>query len=280
MDSVDSGSTTSGVTPVFAQVAKMRVSPLENPMTLQLGMIGSCSIFNYGAMAAMKTMGFVGEMYVCILGMPFMHQNKVVLNFDKKMKCPTVEDVVEVVQAVNSLPSSVGALLMTEEEYQATLLEREKVSPATEKTEKLTKKTEKTQKLKEKETVGKAEVKDEKPFTKTESTEELSGPQVLRDRPIPPPVSGLTFDPRMPPEWNEMVAALHVREEDKWSSHTRNTYRNATDDEISEPSEFEYSPMGMVTRLNVVDDTDVHLRALREKFEKNFSPKEQVKEPP
>ncbi|KAG6822506.1 hypothetical protein H0H92_013597 [Tricholoma furcatifolium] len=89
----DSGSTTSGVTPAFAQVAKMRVSPLENPITLQLGTIGSRSIVNYGAMAAMKTSGFVGETYVdianfdrydCILGTPFMHQNKVVLDFDKK----------------------------------------------------------------------------------------------------------------------------------------------------------------------------------------------------
>ncbi|KAG6824292.1 hypothetical protein H0H92_007313 [Tricholoma furcatifolium] len=195
----DSGSTTSGVTPAFAQVAKMRVSPLENPITLQLGTIRSRSIVNYGAMAAMRTAGFVGEMYVdianfdrydCILGTPFMHQNKVVLDFDKKRvvvngvaipataveigdndgrlrrtKRPTVEDVVEVVQAVDSLPSSVEALLITEEEYQATLLEGEKVGPPTEKVEKilvknvekkkiLVEKTEFPEKLKEKGTAG------------------------------------------------------------------------------------------------------------------------------
>ncbi|KAG6805695.1 hypothetical protein H0H92_014350, partial [Tricholoma furcatifolium] len=228
-----------------------------------------------------------------------MHQNKVVLDFDKKRvvvngvaipataveigdndgrlrrtKRPTVEDVVEVVQAVDSLPSSVGALLMTEEEYQATLLEGEKVGPPTEKVEKILDKkkkilVEKTEKLEEKGTAGvqftpaqelkssskqnKVQVKDDKSFTETKSPEGTSGPRVLRDRPIPPPV-----------KWNEMVAALHAREEDKWSSRTRNAYRNATDDEISELSEFEYSPTGTVTRLKVVDDTDVHLRALRE----------------
>ncbi|KAG6822095.1 hypothetical protein H0H92_015321, partial [Tricholoma furcatifolium] len=177
----------------------------------------------------------------------------------------------------------------------------EKVGPPTEKVEKILDKkkkilVEKTEKLEEKGTAGvqftpaqelkssskrnKVKVKDDKPFTETKSPEGTGGPRVLRDRPIPPPVSGLTFDPRMPPEWNEMVAVLHAREEDKWSSRTRNAYRNATDDEISEPSEFEYSPTGTVTRLNVVDDTDVHLRALREKFEKNFPMKEQVEEPP
>ncbi|KAG6822183.1 hypothetical protein H0H92_014940, partial [Tricholoma furcatifolium] len=176
---------------------------------------------------------------------------------------------------------------MTEEEYQATLLEGEKVGPPTKKVEEilvkkkkiLDEKAEFPEKLKEKGTAGvhltpaqdskqnEGQVKDDKPFTETKSPEDgqkSNGPRVLRDRPIPPPVSGLTFDPRMPPEWNEMVAALHAREEDKWSSRTRNAYRNAIDDEISEPSEFEYSPTGTVTRLNVVDDTDVHLRALRE----------------
>ncbi|KAG6824455.1 hypothetical protein H0H92_006846, partial [Tricholoma furcatifolium] len=60
----------------------------------------NCFIVNYGAMAAMKTAGFVGETYVdianfdrydCILGTPFMHQNKVVLDFDKK--CVVVNGV-------------------------------------------------------------------------------------------------------------------------------------------------------------------------------------------
>ena len=37
----DSGSTTMGLTPAFAQVADIRVFPLANPHTLQLGTVGS-----------------------------------------------------------------------------------------------------------------------------------------------------------------------------------------------------------------------------------------------
>ncbi|KAG6804963.1 hypothetical protein H0H92_001404, partial [Tricholoma furcatifolium] len=56
----DSGSTTSGLTPAYAHVAKIRVSQLEKPITLQLGTIGSRSIVNYGAIVAMEKYG-VGE---------------------------------------------------------------------------------------------------------------------------------------------------------------------------------------------------------------------------
>ncbi|KAG5349981.1 hypothetical protein C0989_000922 [Termitomyces sp. Mn162] len=44
-----SGSTTSRITPLFAHVAGIWVALLATPITLQLGMIGSCSIVNYGA---------------------------------------------------------------------------------------------------------------------------------------------------------------------------------------------------------------------------------------
>jgi hypothetical protein len=50
----DSGSTTTGVTPLFTHVAGLTVFPLSNPHTLQLGTIGSCSIVNYGTESQVK----------------------------------------------------------------------------------------------------------------------------------------------------------------------------------------------------------------------------------
>ncbi|KAG6808146.1 hypothetical protein H0H92_005264, partial [Tricholoma furcatifolium] len=72
---------------------KMRArhsSQVEKPIMLQLGMIGSRSIVNYGAIVAMEGYG-VGKMYVdianfdkynCIIGTLFMHANKVKLDFE------------------------------------------------------------------------------------------------------------------------------------------------------------------------------------------------------
>jgi hypothetical protein len=46
---IDIGSTTTSVTHDFTQVAKLKVMQLKNPVTLQLGMVGSCSMTNFGA---------------------------------------------------------------------------------------------------------------------------------------------------------------------------------------------------------------------------------------
>ena len=45
----DSGSTTMGITPAFAEIAKVPVDTLEDPHILQLGTIGNCSTIKYGA---------------------------------------------------------------------------------------------------------------------------------------------------------------------------------------------------------------------------------------
>ena len=45
----DSGSTTTGITPAFAEHAKVKVDTLEDPHILQLGTVGSRSIIKYGA---------------------------------------------------------------------------------------------------------------------------------------------------------------------------------------------------------------------------------------
>jgi Aspartyl protease len=46
---LDSGSMTILVTHDFTQVAKINVRQLENPVTLQLGTVGSHSMINFGA---------------------------------------------------------------------------------------------------------------------------------------------------------------------------------------------------------------------------------------
>ncbi|KAG5332067.1 hypothetical protein C0989_007261 [Termitomyces sp. Mn162] len=86
----DSGSTTSGITPLFVHVAGICVASLATSITLQLGMIGSCSIVNYGARVTMKVPGKIHNVYVdianfdhynMIVETPFMRTHKVLLDF-------------------------------------------------------------------------------------------------------------------------------------------------------------------------------------------------------
>jgi Retroviral aspartyl protease len=87
----DSGSTTTGITPVFAQVAKIPVFPLSNPHILQLGMIGSHCLVNYGTKVKVQTPGTNSIIYMdianfdrydMIIGTLFMRKNKVHLDFE------------------------------------------------------------------------------------------------------------------------------------------------------------------------------------------------------
>ena len=87
----DSGSTTTGITPAFAELAKVKVDTLEDPHMLQLGTVGSQSIIKYGAdvpisVANVKTTSYVDIMnfdrYDMIMGTPWMRRHKVLLDFD------------------------------------------------------------------------------------------------------------------------------------------------------------------------------------------------------
>ncbi|KAF5379128.1 hypothetical protein D9615_005852 [Tricholomella constricta] len=88
----DSGSTTTGLTPSFAQVADIRVFPLEDPLILQLGTKGSRATVNFGTTVETALPGFKGKVYMdlanfdrydVIIGTPFMRANKVVLDFNR-----------------------------------------------------------------------------------------------------------------------------------------------------------------------------------------------------
>ena len=64
---------------------------LKDPHMLQLGMIGSCALVNYGSNVLVKAPGIEGETYIeianfdcydMIIGTPFMRNNKVKLDFE------------------------------------------------------------------------------------------------------------------------------------------------------------------------------------------------------
>jgi hypothetical protein len=87
----DSGSTTTGITPAFAEVAKIPADELVDPHILQLGTIGSRSIIKYGTDIEINLDGLHTKTYVdianfdryeMIIGTPFMRQHGVKLDFE------------------------------------------------------------------------------------------------------------------------------------------------------------------------------------------------------
>lgn len=89
----DSGSTTNALSPDAAIVSKTPLIELDEPMTLQLGTVGSRSTINYGthAKATLGKSAFQNyydianiDYYDAILGTPFMFQNKVKLDFEHR----------------------------------------------------------------------------------------------------------------------------------------------------------------------------------------------------
>jgi hypothetical protein len=77
-------STTTGITPTFAQVVDITMFPLSNPHTLQLGMVGSRSTVNYGTETLVRAPRVNSTIYMdianfdhynMIIGTPFMRAN-------------------------------------------------------------------------------------------------------------------------------------------------------------------------------------------------------------
>ncbi|KAI0742174.1 hypothetical protein BC629DRAFT_1299462, partial [Irpex lacteus] len=87
---INTGSSINAISPVFACVANLEAFPLEKPVGLQLGCVGSRSKINYGMNQVLR----IGEMkldtyldvvnldhYDLVLGMPFLRQHGVSLDF-------------------------------------------------------------------------------------------------------------------------------------------------------------------------------------------------------
>lgn len=87
----DSGSTTDAVTPDFTRVAKLPTYTLDDPVTLQLGCIGSRSKINFGSIAKTEFASVTADTYLdianldkydSILGTPFLRQHGIALDFE------------------------------------------------------------------------------------------------------------------------------------------------------------------------------------------------------
>ena len=100
------------------------------------------------------------------------------------------------------------------------------------------------------------------------------------DRPIPPPQFEWMPDPRMPKEWNEVVASMRTDEWARYKTHTsESSYRQANQEEISHTQEFtqawypdskqrEFLRAQSVLRLNTGDTSELSLKKMRERFER------------
>ncbi|KAG6870958.1 hypothetical protein C0995_009409, partial [Termitomyces sp. Mi166 len=86
----DSGSTTTGIMPQFVHVNAICIHELSEPLMLQLGTVKSHAMVQFGAEVKIKVSGHLTKEYVdivnfdrydMIIGMPFMHKNKVTLDF-------------------------------------------------------------------------------------------------------------------------------------------------------------------------------------------------------
>jgi predicted aspartyl protease len=89
---LDTGSTTVSITHDFTRVAQLHIQQLDNPVTLQLGTVGSHSMINYRATTHIE-FGSITEdnayinvvnidRYNMIIGTPFMHKHHFILDFD------------------------------------------------------------------------------------------------------------------------------------------------------------------------------------------------------
>ncbi|KAJ7573831.1 hypothetical protein C8J56DRAFT_1065528 [Mycena floridula] len=109
----DAGSTTDALSPDFIHIAKIKAHPLENPMNVALGTVGSRSKINFGTYCNVKYGPIDSkeywdvlniDRYDAIVGTVFMRQHGIALDFKhniirvKGKACPTMklsEDVEE-----------------------------------------------------------------------------------------------------------------------------------------------------------------------------------------
>ena len=89
----DSGSTTDSISPDFMRVAQVPMKTLEDPVTLQLGCVGSRSKINYSAKIGLKFASITNSTYLdvanldkydSILGTPFLRRHGISLDFENQ----------------------------------------------------------------------------------------------------------------------------------------------------------------------------------------------------
>ena len=91
---LDMGSTSNFVSPAFTTVHRICAFPLEQQLTLQLGCVGSHSCITHGANAQIRIGALDAQLYFdvanidhydCILGIPFLWQNAVIVDFSRQI---------------------------------------------------------------------------------------------------------------------------------------------------------------------------------------------------
>ncbi len=98
------------------------------------------------------------------------------------------------------------------------------------------------------------------------------------ERPVPHPTLEWVYDPRMPNEWNEIMANATTAHNIGKNRPAESQYRKATRDEISEPIEFDNIYINArsirdqlhreTVRLNTPDESIDNIEKLRKRFEK------------
>jgi hypothetical protein len=90
---LDSGCEGTMMSLSFTRAARLWVVPLEQPINLQLAIVGSCSIVNYGTRSQLKFGAFVSDEYFdltnidyydIILGTPFLTKWGISLEFSSQ----------------------------------------------------------------------------------------------------------------------------------------------------------------------------------------------------
>ena len=128
---------------------------------------------------------------------------------------------------VRSLPKGIDALLLSDEEYEHEIKNRDFKKPQTPIKPKRTPKVSRTPN----------DVRDTDKIQADESEEpRMPRRRTFWDQPIPHPVYEWPHDPRMPKEWNAVVSAM--REHKGRIATPLLMYCMANDDEISEPNDF------------------------------------------
>ena len=120
---VNTGSTTNFVSPAFMTVAKLAAFTLESQLALQLGCVGSQSKITHGAHAPVHIGNVTHDTYFdvanidwydCILGLPFLRNNRVHLDFGEdilKIEGHSVPNLIEAEKrAMPNAPGRVGHL--------------------------------------------------------------------------------------------------------------------------------------------------------------------------
>ncbi|KAG6881418.1 hypothetical protein C0995_001944 [Termitomyces sp. Mi166 len=112
-------------------------------------------------------------------------------------------------------------------------------------------------------------VMDEEEQSTASVAETTKSEQSFWDQPVGPPDMQWAYDPRMLPEWNEVVASMVVKNWVALLQPTGEVYRQPMADEISEPSTIFVDGVLLKAkiRLKTEDTGEAHLHVLRERFE-------------